>query len=218
MFTQSKCLVCSGIGLYPCPESVAAGEANIKASALSANVGASRGAAHALWVQTAPRKTRMAVHGSDFRCLHPAVATATPPTKRGTRGYPAMIFFLPLIPPEDLKASRCHNPVPVPWPHLWVERQHNTVWLRRVIRPRLVCYAEISRLVSRVAQRQTLRPRPPRLLPLCDGSVPTRCSGRALEGTEKSLREKTRGPLETTGYQPDVLRYITSYDSLGLHK
>lgn len=53
--------------------------------------------------------------------------------------------------------------------------------------------------------------------PLCDGNVPTRRSGFALEGTEKSAGKTGR---ETRGrsrrYQPDV-HTISGYDSPGLH-
>lgn len=73
----------------------------------------------------AAQNDRDGVHGSEFPCLH-AVATATPPAKRGP-DYPAMIFLrCPSAPPSRLaisKASGCHQLSPrTPSPHLWVKR------------------------------------------------------------------------------------------------
>ena len=143
VFSQFKCLVRSGIGA-PCPESVTAGKANIKASALSADVSASVGAAHALWIQTVPRKTRICAW---VRFSMPASGSAggrnsNAANEAGGRGVtpPYVIFGLfrcPSIPPA-WRSQSIKVPPPTHSPYhgrIYGSSGKNTVWPRRVIRP-----------------------------------------------------------------------------------
>lgn len=94
--------------------------------------GATRVQAHAL--RAAPKRTRMAVHGSDFHIMPACGRNGNAfDESGGPRGYPAMIFSpCPSMPPEYLEEhSRSYKPR-LPLPLSWAQRHQDRLWPRPV--------------------------------------------------------------------------------------